>query len=1120
MKNLQKKLLLTAFFLIVFIVLINQNVFANDTSDFFQKVEFSDDFKKWLELSDEEKKNVLMPRIYDVKYTNTISKNPFNLARMVRTSLDSKFSLKDLIPNNLAIRNQQQTNSCWTFAALSSLETNLALFNYKQGINLSKVYDYSERHLEYATSRIFANDIENEKGYNRSVGSGGAYQFAFSYLTNGSGAIPESEMPFENNENTIDISEIQNKTVSSEVYDTAIFPDYNAVTGEERTEIMNQIKEHIQNYGAVYASIHGNSSSIYDFSCYNNDTGAKYCKDSINHPTNHGISIVGWDDNYSVDNFSEDAKPTSNGAWIARNSWGERIESDLSELKQTIFDEFTSECILNGWNSAEDIPNSFIEETGYTIEGDIAYIEYGDNGYIYISYEDVNVSKQMAGIEKASDSIDYDYIYQYDEYFPSIDIMISPSSIMLGTIFNKQSTGTEYLTQVSLYSPETYTCKVYVNPNGTGMSKADLQPVNLKAGESETFDAGYHTLEFSKPIELTSDSFVVVVAIQSSSDKITLSLESNISEANSYWDYVTVEDGKCFFSPGNDIGNSEWTDLGQLVELGMSPYDGDSTIKAFTTTELNDGSLKNIEITTPPTKTSYFEGEDFDKSGMVVTAYYNSKTTPSVVLDSSSYNITNGTNLKAGQTSVTITYENKSVSQPITVEDNSVTSLNIKTPPTKVVYKEGNNFDKTGMVVEAIYKDGSTKIISDYIIEDGNNLKANQSQVTISYEGKTVTQDILVTPNPLTKIEITKLPIKTEYVVGQDFDKTGMVVTGTYQDGLTQEILNYTIQDGTDLAVGQTYVTIEYDGKTTTQQITVVEKTITEISISKMPTKTQYIQNKEDLDLTGGLLKITYNDNSSEEINLTFEQVEVSGFDNKNLGKNTITVTYLSQTTTFDIEIIEDEIKDDDNTNDDDENPKNSNFDNVNCDINSAKYYTFSDNSSEEYIIVDLTITGLIRNTGNNSYEYYYYLSPNQDETNIQNWIKITESQTSNDKIQFIINSKDIQNYSELLNSNSLYLYIREVVTKGGNQSVEISKAIPVEMDSDINMEVYVDNAKIDHNSSGNNVDNTENKNDSTVAQESFPNTGIRNILIVVLIILSIAVIAFIRYKNLNSYVK
>ena len=92
MKNLQKKLLLTAFFLIVFIVLINQNVFANDTSDFFQKVEFSDDFKKWLELSDEEKKNVLMPRIYDVKYTNTISKNPFNLARMVRTSLDSKFS--------------------------------------------------------------------------------------------------------------------------------------------------------------------------------------------------------------------------------------------------------------------------------------------------------------------------------------------------------------------------------------------------------------------------------------------------------------------------------------------------------------------------------------------------------------------------------------------------------------------------------------------------------------------------------------------------------------------------------------------------------------------------------------------------------------------------------------------------------------------------------------------------------------------------------------------------------------------------------------------------------------------------------------------------------------------
>ena len=93
------------------------------------------------------------------------------------------------------------------------------------------------------------------------------------------------------------------------------------------------------------------------------------------------------------------------------------------------------------------------------------------------------------------------------------------------------------------------------------------------------------------------------------------------------------------------------------------------------------------------------------------------------------------------------------------------------------------------MVIEATYKDGTTKEISDYTIIDGNTLKANQKQITISYGEKTITQDITVTSNALTEIKVTKAPNKTQYIVGQDFDKTGMIITGTYQDKSTQEIL-------------------------------------------------------------------------------------------------------------------------------------------------------------------------------------------------------------------------------------------------------------------------------------------------------------------------------------------
>ncbi len=356
-----RKIVIVLLLLFTFILLASQNIMASNAG-LFQKEEYSEEFKEWLQLPEEERKNVIMPRMYEVKTQQVVSKNPLYMARRLKASLDSKYSLKNIIPTNTVIKNQKQTNLCWAFATLSSLETNLALSNYKKGINLSKVYDFSERHMEYATSKTFANNVENEHGYNRQVGSGGSYLFSTSYLTNGSGAIPESEMPFQNNEDIIDISQIQNKTVSSQVYDTVIFSDYKGQTDEKKSEIMNQIKQHIQNYGSVQASIHGNSSSI-TASCYNNDTGAKYCNSSVLHSINHAVSIIGWDDNYSIDNFLEDAKPTKKGAWIVKNSWGEKAgEWKLSTLKENIFAKYTQECISKGWDSADKIPNEFIQQ--------------------------------------------------------------------------------------------------------------------------------------------------------------------------------------------------------------------------------------------------------------------------------------------------------------------------------------------------------------------------------------------------------------------------------------------------------------------------------------------------------------------------------------------------------------------------------------------------------------------------------------------------------------------------------------------------------------------------------------------------------------------------------------
>ena len=138
-----KKLMKIASIAAIFTILtFSYSVYASSTGNSIQKQEYSEEFQKWLKLTDEEKEKIIMPRAYDVEVSQTRSTNPLYKARLLRSSINLKYNLKDVIPRNLSIRNQKSTNSCWAFSAISSLETNLALSNYKRGINLSKIYDF------------------------------------------------------------------------------------------------------------------------------------------------------------------------------------------------------------------------------------------------------------------------------------------------------------------------------------------------------------------------------------------------------------------------------------------------------------------------------------------------------------------------------------------------------------------------------------------------------------------------------------------------------------------------------------------------------------------------------------------------------------------------------------------------------------------------------------------------------------------------------------------------------------------------------------------------------------------------------------------------------------------
>ena len=82
----------------------------------------------------------------------------------------------------------------------------------------------------------------------------------------------------------------------------------------------------------------------------------------------------------------------------------------------------------------------------------------------------------------------------------------------------------------------------------------------------------------------------------------------------------------------------------------------------------------------------------------------------------------------------------------------TLTGIKVKTAPTKLIYNEGESFDKTGMVIEATYSDSSKKEVTGYTYAPTAALTTSDTTITISYsegsETKTCTQTITVNAAP------------------------------------------------------------------------------------------------------------------------------------------------------------------------------------------------------------------------------------------------------------------------------------------------------------------------------------------------------------------------------------
>ena len=346
-----------------------------------------------------------------------------------------------------------------------------------------------------------------------------------------------------------------------------------------------------------------------------------------------------------------------------------------------------------------------------------------------------------------------------------------------------------------------------------------------------------------------------------------------------------------------------------ITEDMLSGYDMSTISKQTVTVTYRDKSLTydidvvrkpivvDVTLISGPDKTEFVRNTQLDYTGAVAKISYDDGTSENVKLTPS--NTRGGDITKSGTYTVTYEYENHSVSFTIKVVPLKINGIKVKSLPTKTTYVEGQSIDTNGLEIILVRNDGTTETVKNFQL-DYKKTPGKQT-VTVSYEDYTTTFDVTYTEKQLTDISVFRKPTKTSYFTDEKFDKTGMIIMASYDNGDREEVTDYETSEITD-EIGTQSIKITYGGKTTYLAIEVKEIVLESITITKEPIKTTYIIGSK-FDATG--MEVTANYNNGKSVVVTDYYVSPLP---TTAGEGKVTISYGGKSTTIDVIIKEKEI--------------------------------------------------------------------------------------------------------------------------------------------------------------------------------------------------------------------
>lgn len=256
-----------------------------------------------------------------------------------------------------------------------------------------------------------------------------------------------------------------------------------------------------------------------------------------------------------------------------------------------------------------------------------------------------------------------------------------------------------------------------------------------------------------------------------------------------------------------DDGSSGVIKKYTLSSPDMTSYGSKSitvTFESFTTTfDIMVVDVAKIEATSLPTKTRYYEDDEFLSSGIIVSQVY----TDGIKEEIAGYSLSSPDMSSGGEKTITVTYNKFTTTFTIMVI--GVSGIEVSKTPIKTEYYTNDSLDASGLEVISKYTDGTSRKLTDYSVSKLDSSSAGEKEISVTHKNYTAT--FKVTVYELKGIRISHYPNKTYYKIGETFDPSGLTVVEVRNDGSEKEITDYTISGFDSSKAGSKTITVFYN---------------------------------------------------------------------------------------------------------------------------------------------------------------------------------------------------------------------------------------------------------------------------------------------------------------------